>query len=628
MPRPQRFVRLVLAARPLTRLLLALFLSLGAVATVADADEPAPPATSPLTTWDGRHPIDTIRATVVYFVPADRRPLPDWRERVEWLCDRVRRFHHREFAGRSRVVTAIHPEPFRSTASTATLRAGDGDATFFRTLSEVDQAIDVGHDADGAFPVLLVLSDINWRPLDDFSRQSPDGDGWRFDGALADGGLHVPGAASGGSRAVYLPDRGRGWGLVSGDGWRVPCRGSDCVVYHEGIGHAIGLPHPEPADGSVMSEGQYRSALAQSWIEAGQKRKLGFVPAAAGEAPPADPVFDRFTATPEPPVPRPGQPVGLRLSPAEMVRDGLRVEVQTSLRGPWTRIAIDPVAAREGRVALGSFDRPSAVAWRVTSPAPRPAGDDGNEAPQHPGSEPAAGPTAWGYFQIRIDPSLPPPPIDVDPADRVPLTPTVPPGEIGKSVDLLAVVDPVRDGVAGNWRQSDAEGRHELIAPKGFGTRLELPYSPPTAYRLTVIAEPLDEPHGLAIGLRSGESRFLALLGFGDAGGRVSALENVDGRNVADNPTRIGGDLFQKNRPAEIVCTVLADGVTVTVDGKPWIDWKGAPDRLSLSDYWQTPRQEALFLGAYDCRYRFLRATLEPLAGVGRSLIPDADAER
>ena len=588
----------------------------------ATADEGEKPAG--LTTWDGRHAIDTIDATVVYFVPADRQPLPDWRERVEWLCERVRRFHHREFAGRSRLRTSIHPEPFHSAASTATIRNGNGDATFFRTLAEVDRTIDLGRDADGAFPVLLVLSDINWRPLDDFSRQSHTGQGWKFDGALADGGLHVPGAAAGGSRAVYLADRGRGWGLVSGDGWRVPCRGSDCVVYHEGIGHAIGLPHPEPADGSVMSEGQYRSALAQSWVEAGQKKRLGFTADAADKAFPADPVFDCFTATPEPAVPKPGQPVALRLSPLELVPPDLRVEVQTSLRGPWTSVPIDAEALRKGLVPLGRFDRPCGVGWRVTGPTPKIAtagADDANLL----AAEGASSATAWGFFQVRLAPDLPPPPVDVDPTDQ---PAAITPSPVADTIDLLSMVDPGRDGVAGAWTVHDADGRRELVAPKAFGARIELPYAPPEAYRLTLIVEPLDEPNGLTIGLQSRGHRFLALLGFGDPGGRVSALENIDGRNVADNPTRVEGDVFRRHRPAEVVCVVDEGGVSVTVDGRRWIDWQGKPERLSLSDYWQTPRKEALFLGAYDCRYRILRATLEPLAGQGRSLVaapPAAD---
>jgi hypothetical protein len=412
MPRIDRSIRPLSAWITLACLMMAI----PASASAADGEQ-APG----LTTWDGRHSIDTIRATVVYFVPSDRQPLPDWQERVEWLCERVRRFHHREFAGRSRLVTRIHPEPFRSATSTGALRGGDGDATFFRTLTEVDRTIDVGRDADGAFPVLLVLSDINWRPLDDFSRQSPAGQGWKFDGALADGGLHVPGAAAGGSRAVYLADRGRGWGLVSGDGWRVPCRGSDCVVYHEGIGHAIGLPHPEPADGSVMSEGQYRSALAQSWVEAGQKKRIGFTADVAANAPPADPVFDSFTATPEPAVPRPGQPVALRLFPLDLIPPGLRVEVQTSLRGPWTSVPVEAEAIQKGLVSLGRFDRPCGVGWRVTGPTAKMDTEAGDDAKPVPVDGPSAA-TAWGYFQVRLAPDAPPPPVDVDPTDQLPAT--------------------------------------------------------------------------------------------------------------------------------------------------------------------------------------------------------------
>lgn len=59
------------------------------------------------------------------------------------------------------------------------------------------------------------------------------------------------------------------------------------------------------------------------------------------------------------------------------------------------------------------------------------------------------------------------------------------------------------------------------------------------------------------------------------------------------------------------------DGVEVKVDGRTLIDWRGDPARLSLAEYWMTPTADALFLGAYDCRYRFHRVTLEPLEAGG-----------
>jgi hypothetical protein len=58
---------------------------------------------------------------------------------------------------------------------------------------------------------------------------------------------------------------------------------------------------------------------------------------------------------------------------------------------------------------------------------------------------------------------------------------------------------------------------------------------------------------------------------------------------------------------------VRNDRVTVTCDGRTLIDWHGDASRLSLSDYWQTPHNR-LFLGAYDCRYRFHRVTLTEIS--------------
>jgi hypothetical protein len=35
-------------------------------------------------TWDGKYDTQNIEVTVVYFVPAGRRPLTDWRDRVDY----------------------------------------------------------------------------------------------------------------------------------------------------------------------------------------------------------------------------------------------------------------------------------------------------------------------------------------------------------------------------------------------------------------------------------------------------------------------------------------------------------------------------------------------------------------
>ena len=163
-------------------------------------------------TWDGQHSTEKIDVTVVYFVPADRKPLPDWRERVDYLCRRAELFHRREFGGQSLLEVKVHPVPFVSELTTSQLRSGDANAIFFRTMRETDARLQVSAGKDASFPVLLVLSEINWRPLDDFYRLKPDEGRLVFEGNY-NAAEHFPGAASGGSRASYLADRRIGWPL-------------------------------------------------------------------------------------------------------------------------------------------------------------------------------------------------------------------------------------------------------------------------------------------------------------------------------------------------------------------------------------------------------------------------------
>ena len=95
-----------------------------------------------------------------------------------------------------------------------------------------------------------------------------------------------------------------------------------------------------------------------------------------------------------------------------------------------------------------------------------------------------------------------------------------------------------------------------------------------------------------------------------------SAIEDVDGRNVG-NPTTFRGELFRQGQLSTVVVTVTPGRVRMEVDGRTIVDWRGSPEQLSLSDYWKTPDAEALFLGSYDCRFRFHRLSLTPLE-VGR----------
>ena len=564
-------------------------------------------AADELKTWDGRHSISNIEVTLAYFVPRDRQPLPDWQDRVRYFAKRIEQFHAREFQGQSTLKTKVPNAPFKSARTTEQLRAGDANFIFFQTLREIDQELRFGRDEGGAFPILLVLSEINWRPLDDFFRISPQDGKWNFEGQIING-RHFPGATSGGSRATYLADRGVGWGLVSADGWRVPYSGTDCVIYHEGVGHPIGLPHPMPGNDSVMSLAQYRGWLSESSVDETQKKRLGWEPPKA-EFDRSHDLFSSFSAVPSPLVPKPNEPVNLKLKWHENTKvASIRSRVQTELLGPWIESSGSEINVKTDsppqEILLGRFDRPTPVSYRVDATLMN-------------------GETIelWGYFQVRESESE-----TIHPRSGVAEFSTDSAGipQPGEPLDLLPIIDVQKDAVAGDWKKTEGV----LESPKQFGARIEIPYEPPAEYEFTVIATPLDEPNGLIIGQLMGGHRFLTLIEHNVRKDEpASALENVDGRNVGSNTTTIMADLLRKNRPSQIIVTVRKGSVVVRCDGRKIIDWSGKPEQLSLGDYWNTPNANTLFLGAYDCRYRFSRVSIAPISGTGKQLRQEASKE-
>jgi len=542
------------------------------------------PCAGQLTTWDGRYPIDQIEVTMVYFVPKDRQPLTDWKQRLDYYARRIEQFHQREFQNQSKLTVKVRSQIFSSDFSTEQLRVGDANQIYFKTMEEVDRALQFGRRSEKIFPILLVMSDINWRPLDDFFRVRFKNGKAAFEGHYNQG-RHFPGAESGGARAVYWDNIGKGWGLVSADGWRVPYSGSDCVVYHEGVGHTIGLPHTDQANTSVMSLGQYHGWINESYIDVAQKRKLGWKPEATDQ----NTLFSMFTAVPAPAVPKPAQSVGLQCTwPEATLFSSVTVELQTRLDSPWVLIKTyseaELAAGPPTSIELGAFDRPTPVSYRVRAIA--------KEQPQV---------ELIGYFQVRNSETEFPVP---EYATTLPSSAL----RFGNEIDVLKPLSKELTPVSGHWEwKSD-----KLESPKAYGARIELPVEVPQEYQVIYVVEPLDEPNGLTLGQISQGNRFLVLLNYHSDEARLNAIENINGQNVG-NATTSDHAFFVKNRISQVVCTVRQEGVRVDVDGQNVLDWAGNPKELSLSEYWQTPNVNRLFIGAYDCRYRIHQVTLRPI---------------
>lgn len=161
-------------------------------------------------TFDGRYDIGTIDLTIAYLVPQDRRPLVDWRERVDYFAKRIVLFHNRESGGRSTLRVHVHPEPLNVEETTQKIRGKSPDETFDNSTRIARSALAWPGKRDG-FPILHVVSEINWREMDDFRRITLVDGMPAFDGSVDAEGRHFPGAQAGGAGRRTRRMKGLAW---------------------------------------------------------------------------------------------------------------------------------------------------------------------------------------------------------------------------------------------------------------------------------------------------------------------------------------------------------------------------------------------------------------------------------
>ena len=305
--------------------------------------------------------IRKIDVEAVYYIPSDSEPLRDWHERLDYHLRRAQQFHQRELSGQSDLTYSIYPTPFIASATRFGFPQDDVNKFYWHTINEVWHSGKIQFKP-GHFPILLVFSDTNFSPAyDDWSRVCREDECFldpphsKCAGYVTGNGEDRPGTRCGGARSVFWPEKHIGLGLVTADGWRVPIKGTDCVVYHEGIGHAIGLPHPEPIDNSVMGLAQYVDSINKTWIDEKQKLKLGWN---TTEIDRSD-LFTGFELSHSPLNPSAEDTIAITASyPSRFKMESIVAEIQTGIREPFQPLE-SPVIGLEG-------DR-TTVTWKLGS---------------------------------------------------------------------------------------------------------------------------------------------------------------------------------------------------------------------------------------------------------------------
>jgi hypothetical protein len=182
-------------------------------------------------------------------------------------------------------------------------------------------------------------------------------------------------------------------------------------------------------------------------------------------------------------------------------------------------------------------------------------------------------------------------------------------------VDLLRLIDPARDAVAGKWELKDGA----LLAPALQFGRLQVPYVPPEEYELRAVVERTTGADSIQLGLVIGTTQFLVIVD-GIETDPSSGLDLVDRKPFYANDTTLKARLVRNDVPCEIRVSVRKERIATWVDGRKIIDWKTDATRLSLWPSWTMPRRDTLFLGAWTGARRFHALALTPLKGEGRVL--------
>jgi len=191
----------------------------------------------------------------------------------------------------------------------------------------------------------------------------------------------------------------------------------------------------------------------------------------------------------------------------------------------------------------------------------------------------------------------------------------------GQWIDLVGLVDPQKDAVKGTWRK---DGGTLVIAGGTEWGRIELPVALAGGYELQTRFVRTSGDSTVAVVLPVASS--VVALNLSPLGGKVSGLDQVRGKNVADNETTVRPGTLENGRQYDLGIKVALAGaearIEVTLDGKPYIRWQGPQSVLSVYQDWRVPHPGCIGLGTYFTVVEFQSARLRMLSGEARPLRP------
>lgn len=210
---------------------------------------------------------------------------------------------------------------------------------------------------------------------------------------------------------------------------------------------------------------------------------------------------------------------------------------------------------------------------------------------------------------------------NADPAAKllVPGAIASPPSAAGtdwsKAVNLLALIDPLKDSISGTWTAQDGG----IAVARGMYARTEIPYSPPQEYDLRVSFTRVDGNDNVTQILSRGGKAFAWTMG--GANNTVFGFETVGGVSAAANPTTVKKPACLENgKKYTSLVQVREGGVKAYMNGQLITEWKTDYSDLDLYADWKLREASLLGLGSWNNAVVFHSAELLEARGQGKAL--------
>lgn len=172
-----------------------------------------------------------------------------------------------------------------------------------------------------------------------------------------------------------------------------------------------------------------------------------------------------------------------------------------------------------------------------------------------------------------------------------------------ETIDLMAKVDPKKDGITGTWKAAPGgivgTGGYNLIA------KLTSSYTPPEEFDLTIEATRKEGVEDLMVGLIGGGKQFTFF--FDTASSSFSGPGKVDGADPQGSGISVPGRFFTNGKARAFTIMVRREVLIVQSEGKDFFVWKADWNRVSLHPALALTSKNTLFIGIGQAGYQITR---------------------